>query len=512
MCGIVGFVSFDKVVELDRRKWIEHALLVDQLRGIDSTGLSIIPKQYMNSPIPEIKTYKRALAAADYLQLAGCKDILADSSTCKFIMGHNRFATQGSKDDDNFAHPFSFGEITAMHNGTLTSRTGLSHTHAVDSAAITMELAELQPDKYTELLATIQGAYTLVWYNAANHHIYLARNDKRPLYCAKAYKGTTMFFASEEWMITWLMDRISIVALDTNGKGETDVWSMATDTLLSIDLNKTEWNFEEEKYTGYIEPPRKTNIDYGKHFNLYGNDYYDDMPKVALPADKCPYKIGDLVFADDWEYVKTSNNSRKGGKIQGVSYDFPEVIFVAPNITKSKYESLHKEWMEWKNAIADVEQKDDPSDVEEVFLIGEITCISGVKKQNKWIVNLKPKSVHVDFIVTSLDDILEDIEDIGEIEEKQSQARISTKKKGTGGTDYTNIWSVAHKKVEKEEWLAAVASGCGYCTMDLYVKDHDTIVWKSYIEHGEEKLVPICKPCSDFLFKSDRKETGKGRH
>ena len=116
-----------------------------------------MPKQYVNDAIPTHRSYKKALSASDFLQVGTTQSILSDAPNCRFVMGHNRFATQGGKDNDNHAHPFCYKEITAIHNGTLTDRTGLNHSHTVASAAITMQLGDIKPNEYTDLLSTLRG-------------------------------------------------------------------------------------------------------------------------------------------------------------------------------------------------------------------------------------------------------------------------------------------------------------------------------------------------------------------
>lgn len=531
MCGIVGFVNFAAQLDQDRKKWITHALLVDQLRGMDSTGIAMLPKRYPNDKnAPALKSYKKALAASDFIQMERAQNILKDADVCRFIMGHNRYATTGSKDNDNFAHPFLYKEVTAIHNGTLTNRIGLRHTHVVDSAAIAMELAELQPEEYPAMLGDLRGAYTLVWYNAVNNHVYFARNDERPLVFCRGFDGDTLFFASEEWMIEWVMGRLDPNALDYSKKGVIDMWEMPKDMLHAIDLSKDDLEIVTTKYKGWVEPPKvvnkhqpaKNNMGFYGNGGGYGSNAYpyDDVPfnqgksanmgpittPIILPApEKCPYKVGDPLHADTWDYVPNEQKKQKGGKIVGEAYDWPEVTFVVPNVTKHKYEKLHKEWMEWTEAIEEEpESKENESDIEQIFLVGEVTCVSPGKNRESWVVNIKPKSVVVEFVVTPLEEQIEDIEE--ELPEKQPQARSTTK--GSGILNAAFSWNIAGRACTLNEWLLAVKDGCFNCSDSLFRQHHDAIVWHSSIVDEKEVLVPICGTCHGILRKSDYKNMG----
>ena len=185
MCGIVGLVNVDKTIQVSRKNWFYDALYVDQLRGEDSTGIYVQEKATFAKPeeLPAPVYYKRALAAADFLRLENTKQMLKNTDDCLVALGHNRYATQGISSEDDNAHPFHFGTITMVHNGTLDTRKGLDTNYTVDSCAIAKQLSVTKPSEYTKLLSQLEGAFVLVWINTDTNTVYLTRNTERPLWC-----------------------------------------------------------------------------------------------------------------------------------------------------------------------------------------------------------------------------------------------------------------------------------------------------------------------------------------
>jgi predicted glutamine amidotransferase len=134
------------------------------------------------------------------------KRLISHNNT--FVVGHNRFATTGSINDTN-AHPFSHGDITLFHNGTLNSHNLLNkENYTVDSEAITANFSKSLNIK--ESLESLKGAYSLVWYDDALQTLNFARNKERPMYFATIKGSKSTFFASEKGMLEWLLIRNDI--------------------------------------------------------------------------------------------------------------------------------------------------------------------------------------------------------------------------------------------------------------------------------------------------------------
>ena len=110
MCGLVGVISkYDKSYEDIKKHFLKYAIAVDTLRGEDSTGV-----MRMNEK-GKVETNHSILPGIQYVSTKSFDNIKTDSWA---IFGHNRAATRGSVSREN-AHPFTFGDVTLMHNGTL---------------------------------------------------------------------------------------------------------------------------------------------------------------------------------------------------------------------------------------------------------------------------------------------------------------------------------------------------------------------------------------------------------
>ena len=199
MCGIVGIADVKKL-DVDQKSAYKQLLYADAVRGMHSTGTV----QVTTGTKRPVFTFKKALEAADYLYQARW-DKMEARDTRAFI-GHNRHATMGAIQDRN-AHPFTFGHISLVHNGTLIDYDELPRAKAfkVDSEAIAYAIS-VTPNP-VDVLEKLNGAYSLVWYNQRDNTINFARNDERPMWLAKNALSTTMAWASERPMLEWILGR-----------------------------------------------------------------------------------------------------------------------------------------------------------------------------------------------------------------------------------------------------------------------------------------------------------------
>jgi hypothetical protein len=241
MCGIVGVIaSSQSGLFSSHQRAFENLLWADTLRGDDSTGVFGVNK-YGN---------------VDYLKTRGSTDVLLKTkewsdfkdniySDFHMVVGHNRKSTRGATTDEN-AHPFIEDNTILVHNGTLFNHSSLTTEKVeVDSHAILHSITERGFEKTIEEL---DGAFTLVWYDTDKKFMYIIRNDQRPMYIANT--PGAWFFASEEKMLRWILDREDIKISDlTNCK---------PGTLYSFDLDKKDnmWYrpLELRKPTVYSKP------------------------------------------------------------------------------------------------------------------------------------------------------------------------------------------------------------------------------------------------------------------
>lgn len=204
MCGFVGYINRETAVNKSKNlvNFFTQGLLCDSLRGKHGTGvLGVTDKGWAS-------VYKRALAASDFLELANAKKIIESTSNV-FMVGHNRWATRGTHTADN-THPFTHDHITLFHNGTVDYYQTLNKgkTFDVDSDSVAHFIANSTDT--IQALESIEGTYSLVWYNDTEETLNFARNEDKPMFFGQVKDSQSFVFASEPGMIRWLCARNGI--------------------------------------------------------------------------------------------------------------------------------------------------------------------------------------------------------------------------------------------------------------------------------------------------------------
>lgn len=236
MCGLVGIAGqldyYDEAL-------FKRLLVLDVFRGLDSTGAAFVGKE-------GVDTVKMATNPLNLFQVKKFEKLLNGYSSTAFI-GHNRAATLGKVNDAN-AHPFTFGNITGAHNGTL-DRASWSRLEAaagfetdVDSAAIFAAINEVGIEQTISLMekgrTSSTGAWALTWYDESEGTMNFIRNEHRPLWYGFNKDKDKFIWASEWPMIDGAVNL-------TKGADELFVdkegysfWPFEEDMLYSIDLDR----------------------------------------------------------------------------------------------------------------------------------------------------------------------------------------------------------------------------------------------------------------------------------
>jgi len=118
MCGIFGVIGHMQSGK--KRTLISALTAMNQSRGEDSAGIATINHNCA------MRTFKKVVTPQRFIRLKGYKNIMSRRSD--IVIGHTRKASVGSVTHGN-AHPFTFGAVTGVHNGTVTNLAEMeSHT------------------------------------------------------------------------------------------------------------------------------------------------------------------------------------------------------------------------------------------------------------------------------------------------------------------------------------------------------------------------------------------------
>jgi len=203
MCGIFGVTSSTSLTTKDK-EFLQQASIVDVLRGHHATGLV---QMWPN----KVKVQKKAVHG---LAFQGHFNFKTDfNHLTHSVIGHNRWATVGKDGGDTNAHPFLEKNVVGVHNGTLShgwqQRLQVKKKTPVDSMGLYRAMSRHGVEWISKRAC---GGMALVWFDLTNSHCHVIKNNDRPLFYATRKVGTIhkTYYASEEGMLIWLLDRNGI--------------------------------------------------------------------------------------------------------------------------------------------------------------------------------------------------------------------------------------------------------------------------------------------------------------
>jgi len=206
LCGVYGDISFKE------KQALVHLMVFSQLRGSDSTGVAIIPKNTkddvdIRKSLGGVESFMTAHESIFSMKRKTIDGILSPIS----ILSHHRSKTVGEVSIDN-AHPFLSDKLVGMHNGTIPKEVFSSlktYKQGLTDSEICLRYID-SFDNPEDAFEDIRGQYAFVWHDLTDDTLYLARNDKRDLFVVKTKDEKTIFYASEAWMLHVALGRTGV--------------------------------------------------------------------------------------------------------------------------------------------------------------------------------------------------------------------------------------------------------------------------------------------------------------
>lgn len=243
--------------------------------------------------------------------------------------------------------------MVGVHNGTLKNWKGQESAkgYDVDSEWAMQMIADHGDDAFQYF----DGAYAMVWYDEEHpDHVFMARNDKRPLHFMIDKTSSHIYGASEAGMLGWIAERNEVemnAAPEKNG-----IFSLEAGRIYMFDLKNIgeykSWPTPalDERLLVKDPPSRNLNAfypyaawngyddeDWGESYHSYGGystttsrTYNDDKQKKMLEGIKAalrksrynpttlPDEDGEVITAEDIER-RLHDSLAKRSKVQVIN-------------------------------------------------------------------------------------------------------------------------------------------------------------------------------------------------
>lgn len=501
MCGIAGFVTTEKgKAKLERAKFVANALLLNTLRGADSTGLFYVPHNAKKGD--QAGWIKNALSGPEFMNDKEYDKIMDDVDDYSAVVCHNRAATIGKVSTET-AHPFQEGPVTLVHNGTLDTTFGLPKAMhelnsdkkegdskiEVDSHVICHNLST---DSIEKVIGGLWGAFALVWHDARENSLYIIRNDRRPLHITSDLDSNTAYFMSEAEMLSLICKRNSIrigpifqpeagvlLRFDLSGsklKPIAKKLKLGVQTYYDTGWTPANGGASRRPFTHgttSIPPPTATTSGHG--IRNSGIDRHEDRIYIGGKLQTVPTQAQEMLF----EYGMFTTDRFLMRPIEAVSYrHMPSMGMVIGEGKANEHPSvtflMHSVNMEmWQDRKGDL------------WAVKPI----GIKHEtpDKFFVICKPVAMHTD---RSRDIVWQSLyQDPASKRTRPTESMVNVRVPGPRG-----------EMIPLEAFRDAVSGGCYHCGKPISVVQASSLMWvDSYTR-------PLCAMCQqDWISKNSTK-------
>lgn len=504
MCGLVGaFRAKETLFPLTVKNFITQGLYVSALRGMSGTGVALIDKDF--SP-DMVKTH---VDAGNFIFTDKYDWVEKNAPNSRAILGHTRAPTGGAGAAMKNSHPFWYGDqkahktIMGTHNGHVNNAMSLTPTnfhHPVDSAHV---FYSMYLNKAMPTLEKISGYYVLIWYDEHARTLNMARNTHRELYLARNKAKTIVYYASEEAILEFALERTS-----QEWDKEFGFMELQPHTLYSWDLEEVSLEHPDEKK--YNE--KKAGTEFTHHGGSRANGGFKDKWGSAIDYSKAPVLPDTPLFV----YVKDPDkafqsyvNNKEGstefgkptpwGKVYG-SRLMDQGLVVIEGVLKSEWDT------KWKHIWQAIPVKCTSSCYESH---GE-----GAAKKTypSYKVMIDLVAADRDFARWQRDhDILEGIEKKGNSQNVTVKlSNVSRASSGSSKDEITLVAGPGKTMIPLKEWREIAKEGCVICHGTIIDGDIGSVLFYEWQRCPEDRpedsehlmICPMCVQNPDNIQKA----------